>query len=107
MTWAKSICEHEFRQKFQDTLNPLCRCGKEVETSIHLLFSCPNYSDERSTLLNKIRNINPNISINTNSQITQFFLYRDKDFTASTFIILNSTVEYILTTKGLDEPFFL
>ena len=85
--------EHKFKHSFQDTLNPLCSCGKEVETTFHFLLSCPNYSDERLTLLSKIRNINPNILENTNSQITQFFLYGDKNFTASTnFIILSSTV---------------
>ena len=75
------------------------------------LLSCPNYSDEKLTLLKRIRNIiniNPKILENTNSQITQFFLYRDKNFTDSTnFIILNSTIEYILATKRFDEPLFL
>ena len=53
--------------------------------------------------LKKIWNINLNIL--ENFQITQFFLYGDKDFTASNnFIILNSTREYILDTKQLDEP---
>ena len=91
--------EHKFKHSFQDTLNPLCSCGKEVETTFHFLLSCPNYSDERLTLLSKIRNINPNISENTNSQITLFFLYGDNNFTASTnFIILSSTIEYISET---------
>ena len=99
------LCEHKFKQSFQDTLTPLCSCGKEVETTFHFLFSCPNYSDERLTLLSEIRNINPNILENTNSQITQFFLYRDKNFNASTnFIILSSTIEHILATKRFDEP---
>ena len=83
--------EHKFKHGFQDTLNPLCSCGKEVETTFHFLLSCPNYSDERLTLLSKIRNMNPNILENTTSQITQLFLYGDKNFTASTnFVILSS-----------------
>ena len=99
--------EHKFKHSFQDTLNPLCSCGKEVETTFHFLLSCPNYSDERLTLLSKIRNINSNILENTNSQITRFFLYGDKNFTASTnFVILNSTIEYMLATKRFDEPLF-
>ena len=99
--------EHKFMHGFQDTLNPLCRCGKEGETTFHLLLSGPNYSDERLTLLSKIRNTNPNILENTNSQTTQLFLYGDKNFTASTnFVILSSTIEYILATKRFDEPLF-
>ena len=61
----------------------------------------------RKKILSKIRNINRNILGNTKSQITQFFLYGDNDFTASTnFTILNSTIEYILATKRFDEPLF-
>ena len=93
--------EHKFK------LNPLYSCGKEVETTFRFPLSCPNYSDERLTLLSKIRNINPNILENTNSQITRFFLYGDTNFTALTnFIILSSTIAYILATKRFDEPLF-
>ena len=95
--------EHKFNHDFQDILNPFCSCGKEVETTFHFLLSCPKYSDERLTLLSKIRNIDPNILENTNSQITQLFSYGDKNFTASTnFVILSSTIEYILATKTFD-----
>ena len=95
------LCEHNFKHSFQDTLNSLCSGEKEVETTFHFLLSCPNYSDERLTLLSKIRNINANILENTNSHqflpITRFVLYGDKNFTASTnFIILSSTIGYIL-----------
>ena len=68
------LCEHKLKQSFQDTLNSLCSCGKEIEPTFHFLLSCPNYSDKRLTLLTKIRIINPNILENTNSLITQFFL---------------------------------
>ena len=65
--------KHKFKHSFQDTLNPLCSCGKEVETTFHFLLSCPNYSDERLTLLSKIRNTNPNILEDTNSQLRGSF----------------------------------
>ena len=101
------LCEHEFKDSFQDTLNPVSSSGKEHETTFHFLRSCSNYSDERLTLLSKIGNINPNILKNTSCQITQFFLYGDKNFTASTdFISLSSTIENILATKRLHEPLF-
>ena len=101
------LCEHKFKQSFQDTLNPLCSCRKEVETTFHFLFLDPNYSDEKLTLLSKIRSTNPNIIENTNSQITLFFLYGDKNLTALTnFIIISLTVEYLLATKRFVDPLF-
>ena len=39
--------EHKFRHNFQDTLNPICSCGDDIETTIHYLLHCPNYLDER------------------------------------------------------------
>ena len=101
------LCEHKFQHSFQDTLNHFYSSRKEVENTFHFFLSCLSYSEERLILLSKIRNINPNVLENTNSQITQFFLYGDKTFTASIkFIILDSTIEYILATKIFDEPRF-
>ena len=57
----RHLGKQKFKHSFQDTFNPLCSCEKEVETTSHFLLLHPNYSDKRSTLLNKIRNKNPNI----------------------------------------------
>ena len=55
---------------FQNTLNSLCSCRKDSETSFCFLLLCPKFSDEGLTLLSKNRNIIPNILENTNFQIT-------------------------------------
>ena len=93
--------QHKFKHSFHDTLNQYCSFRKEVETTSHFLLSCHNYSDKRSTLLSKTGNINPNILKNATSQITQFILYRDKDFTANftsiNFIILKLVSVIFLT----------
>ena len=49
--------EHKFRHNFQDTLDPICSCGDGIETTIHNLLHCPNYLDERRTLLGNLQNI--------------------------------------------------
>ena len=41
--------EHKFKHSFQDSLNPICSCGNDIETSAHYLLHCPNFSNERST----------------------------------------------------------
>ena len=33
--------EHKFKHNFQDTLNPLCNCGMDVESSTHFYSSVP------------------------------------------------------------------
>ena len=51
---------HKFRGSFQNTLNSIYNCGI-VETSVHYLLHCPNFSNKRLTLFNKIQSIGENI----------------------------------------------
>ena len=45
--------EHKFRYKFEDTINPICRCGFESETTNHYLLHSKPYTDLRLDLLNQ------------------------------------------------------
>ena len=56
------LYEHKFKNNFKDTLNPFCTCSSDVENTCHFLLDCPNFLTERNTLLNKITNIDSNIS---------------------------------------------
>ena len=47
--------EHKFRHNSQDTLNAICRCGDDVETTIHYLLHCPNYLDKSRTLFDDLQ----------------------------------------------------
>ena len=37
------LLEHMFINNFQDTLNPLCTCGCNVENTCHFLLHCPYF----------------------------------------------------------------
>ena len=50
--------EHKLKHSFQDTLNPICSCGSDVESTSHYTLHCPIYNDKRHTLLSTIKNIN-------------------------------------------------
>ena len=41
MLGLSHLWEHKFKHSFQDTLNPICACGSDVETSCHYLIFCP------------------------------------------------------------------
>ena len=49
--------KHKFKHSFQDCLNSLCFCGNNYETSTQYLLHCPTYTNERKTLLDKIKSI--------------------------------------------------
>ena len=49
--------EHKFKHTFQVSFKPIYSCGKDIETSAHILLHCPNYSNERSAFLNIVGRI--------------------------------------------------
>ena len=96
--------EHEFKHSFQDCLNPLCFCGNEIETSTHYLLHCHTYTNERMTLLNKIKSINCSILGFGDAIVTKILLFGDNTLSdSSNILILNSTTDYIISTKRFDD----
>ena len=69
----------KFRHSFQDTLNPICNCGT-VETTIHYLLLCPNFSSERLTLFNKLQSTDENILSEDDFNISKVLLFGDDLF---------------------------
>ena len=53
--------KHKFKYSFQDTLNPPCRCGLDIENTSHYFLHCPLFHAERSALLNNINEIDSTI----------------------------------------------
>ena len=98
--------EHKFKHSFQDTINPLCSCGLDIESIEHFLH-CPQFVNERRTLLSTISNINYKLLENTNSNLIQTLLFGNKSFDITDNTkILNATINFILLTKRFDKPLF-
>ena len=97
------LCEHKCKHNFQDCLNPICLCGNEIENSTHYLLHCPTYTNERLTLLNKIKSINCSILESSDAAVTKILLFGDNTLSSSSnTIILNSTIEYIISTQRFE-----
>ena len=97
--------EHKFKHSSQDCLNPLCLCSNETETSTHYLLHCPTYTNERMTFLNKIKCIICSILESSDAAVTKILLFVDNCFSDSfNTLILNSTIEYIISTHSILTP---
>ena len=95
--------EHKFKHSFQDSLNPICSCGNDIETPAHYILHCPNFSNERSTLLNIIGSIDRNILARNDSQVTESLLYGNSNSNNITkTLILNATIDLLIATKRFD-----
>ena len=68
--------EHKFRQCFQDTLNLLWECGKDIESAMHFFFHCTNFIIPKQNLFQKYRNIDDSILSQSG---TQHLLYGNEN----------------------------
>ena len=62
--------EHKFRHGFNDTINSICACGTEVETTEHFLLRCHFYSTLRLELFENLEKVDPNfLNLNEKDQL--------------------------------------
>ena len=96
--------KHKLKHGFQDTLNPLCSCGNDVESTEHFLFHCPQFVNERRTLLSTL---NCSLLENTSKVLTQILLFGNTSLSPSdNSKILRATIDFILSTKRFDKQLF-
>ena len=71
------------------------------------IYLCPVYTTERRTLLSTLENIDNNLLDLCEPVLirTLLFVSNSLDTDANTDV-LNATIEYIVSTKRLDEPLF-
>ena len=81
--------EHKFRYKFKDTINPICRCGFESETTNHYLLHRKPYTDLRLDLLNQsFKNF-------SEEQLVNVLLFSSENFILDTNAnFLRRTIEF-------------
>ena len=65
--------EHKFKHGFNDTINPICICGGDIESINHFFLHCPEYSEARQTLFDNIQSIDKMLLSQNESSLTHFF----------------------------------
>ena len=94
--------EHKFRHNFNDTINPMCSCGKEPETTLHYLLRCDFYSIYRLELLNDICALNHSLKNISEENLLKVLLYGAEEFSFKiNSEILKCTIKFIKKTRLL------
>ena len=90
---------------FFDSLNPICNCRLDIESTCHFLHHCPNFINERTLLLNDVLTIAKDALPTCETAFVKLLLYGDDSFDSATnTLILNASLEYILSSKRFDGP---
>ena len=99
--------EHKFRHNFHDTINLMCSCGKEPETTLHHLLRYDLYSIYRLELLNDIYNLSGSLKNSSEEKLLKILLYGAEDFTSQmNSEILKCTIKFIKKTDRFSGPVF-
>ena len=99
--------EHKFKHNLQDSINPLCNCGHDIESTTHYLLHCPLFANERSTFFSTLSSLDCTPLDNTDSSLTKTLLFGNSSFKSNKNLkILIATTDYILSTKRFEEPPF-
>ena len=106
-TGFSHLKEHKCTDNFQDSVDPLCSCGNDIESAVHFFLHCPNFTTQRQTLLNKLKSINASIMTENENSVVRTPLFGRPDFNYSTNKeIINATISFILTTERFSCPLF-
>ena len=76
--------EHKFWHNFRATIDPMCDCGLEPETTLHHLLRCNLYSDLRTELINEICALNSTLKNLSHEKLLNILLYRSENFSFNT-----------------------
>ena len=74
------LSEHKFRHNFADSLNPLCSCSLETESTLQFFLRCQNYNTLRRVLMTDLKNINDTIMSLNENDLLHVILYGNKNF---------------------------
>ena len=85
--------EHKFKHSFQDTTNPLCSCGLDIESTEHFLLHSPKFVNERCILLITIGNINYKLLENTGSVLKQTLFFGIMSFNITNNIKIHNATK--------------
>ena len=103
----RHLRKHKFRHNFPDTVNPLCLCVLETESTDHFLPRCQNYVSFRADLMNELSSINCVIISLRSSAILEVIIYGDKMLNdKSNQWKLTATINYIKNTQRFKQSLF-
>ena len=96
--------EHKFRHNFRDTLNPLCTCSLEPETTSHFLLHCSHYATQRQTLFDFLHSIDESITNLSDDNLVRLLLYGNIKLynNEQNTKILNASICFLKSSERFD-----
>ena len=106
-TGPSHLREHKFKHSFQDSLNPICKCGTDIESCVHYFLHCPIFQNERLILLSIVKIIDSKLLDYKDFRLTQILLFGNTSLDLNTNSpVLNAIIDFVTSSKRTEEPIF-
>ena len=69
--------EHKFKHNFADTVNPLCSCYLETESTEYYIMRCHNYATFATIIMNELNSINSKFNTLELDELIRTILHAD------------------------------
>ena len=95
--------KHKFKHNFQGTINPLCPCSLESESTTHFFLRCQNFTDLRECLMNELIKIDSCILTLDEKPLMKLLLYGDDRYDCKTNkSIILASINLIHSSRRFD-----
>ena len=99
--------EHKFKHNFQDSINPLCSCEGDIETTEHFFLHCQNFVDLRVVLLNDIITIDHGILDTSEDNLVHLLLYGHQRYSLhENQMLIQASINFIIKSERFNGPLF-
>ena len=89
------------------SVDPMCTCGLEPETTIHYLLHWNLYSIQRLELLSNVCFLNPSLKNYSNRKLFNILLYGSEDINYNmNKEIVKATITYLKISERFNGPLF-
>ena len=97
--------EHKFNHKFQNCINPLCSCAMDIESTSHFFLHCPLFDHKTITLLSTLNKTHCKLIETKESSLIETLLFGNSlfDLKKKNSLIVNASIDYILSSKRFEE----
>ena len=99
---------HKFRNSFNDTVDPMCTCGLEQETTLHYLLHYNLYSVQRLELLGNACDLNLSLKSHSDENFLNVLLYGSEEFNCNmNKEILKAEIKFLKSSERFNDPPFI
>ena len=94
--------EHKFKHGFRDTVDPMYKCGLELEITLHFLLRCRLYSTIRTELLNYISTVASSFTNYPDKKLLNILFHGSEFFSVkANQSILKSTIKFLESSEAM------